>query len=351
MLKIIFTIDYEIHGNGEGLPDELMIRPTYNNLLLFDKFGAKLTIMADMGEILRYQKYKVETGRDDFGYEKIIKQLQEAVQSGHDVQLHLHPHFFSAFYKEGKWNFSKSNYNLADATYEELFSMINTSKSNLEKELKKVKSNYECNVFRAGGWEMQPSKNIINALLDNGFIIDTSVFKNGTRNGMYKFDYTSAHHHIIPWCVDENDICNYSPDGRLLEIPISTNQKLIFSFISLNRFYRVAKQKKNIHPQNRNGHKNYFEKIKFVFKKHPLKMDSNQCSGKQLIDELKKVYQEFGNLKYDLPIVLIGHSKSFTGYSEESLRPFLSFIKNNPDKYRFALFSDLDLDGLRKIWL
>jgi hypothetical protein len=347
MFNIIFTTDYEIHGNGEGLPESLMIEPTYRNLSLFDQYGAKLTIMADMGEIICYQKHKLEAGQDDFGYDKIIEQLQKAVQTGHDVQLHMHPHFFSAFYDKDRWNFSKSTYNLENATYEELASMVKLCKTNIEMELKKVKSDYKCNVFRAGGWEMHPSKNIVRALVDNGFIIDTSVFKNGKRNGMYKFDYSSAHHNLIPWSADENDVCKPSHEGNLLEIPIATSQKYIYSFISLNRFYRVAKQKKNIHPKNRNGKISYSSKIRSLFQKHPLKMDYNQCSGKQLINELRALYKKFGNFKYDLPVVLIGHSKSFTKYNEENLKPFLKYIQSNPEKFRFALFSDLNLDKLR----
>ena len=54
MLNVIFTIDYEIHGNGEGSPHELMVEPTRRLLDLFEKYGAKLTIMADVAEILKF---------------------------------------------------------------------------------------------------------------------------------------------------------------------------------------------------------------------------------------------------------------------------------------------------------
>ena len=57
MLQVIFTLDYEIHGNGEGCPRELMVEPTRRMLELFDQFGAKLTIMADIGEILKFKQY------------------------------------------------------------------------------------------------------------------------------------------------------------------------------------------------------------------------------------------------------------------------------------------------------
>ena len=51
MIQIIFSSDYEIHGNGTGSPYKLMIEPTYRNLDLFDEHGAKLTIIAEVVEI------------------------------------------------------------------------------------------------------------------------------------------------------------------------------------------------------------------------------------------------------------------------------------------------------------
>jgi hypothetical protein len=96
MLKVLFTLDYEIHGNGEGSPRKLMIEPTGRLLRLFDQYGAKLTIMAEIAEILRFKEYAEEQKRDDWNYGGIVSQLQQAVTSGHDVQLHIHSSYFGA---------------------------------------------------------------------------------------------------------------------------------------------------------------------------------------------------------------------------------------------------------------
>ena len=56
MLRIIFTLDYEIHGNGDGSPLALMVEPTNRLFNLFDEYGAKLTIMADVAEILKFKE-------------------------------------------------------------------------------------------------------------------------------------------------------------------------------------------------------------------------------------------------------------------------------------------------------
>ncbi len=64
-----FTFDYEIHGNGDGCPYELMVEPPSRMMELFERYGAKLTIMADVAEILKFREYRDQFGRDDYHYE------------------------------------------------------------------------------------------------------------------------------------------------------------------------------------------------------------------------------------------------------------------------------------------
>ena len=83
MLKTIFTLDYEIHGNGDGSPVALMVEPSRRLLDMFDSFEAKVTIMAEVGEILRFKRHAIETGSDDFhggGMEPAFR--RRAVQGG-----------------------------------------------------------------------------------------------------------------------------------------------------------------------------------------------------------------------------------------------------------------------------
>ena len=47
----------------------------------------------------------------------------------------------------------------------------------------------------------------------------------------------------------------------------------------------------------------------------------------------------------DLPIVLIGHSKSFIRHNEKSFDSLLKFVSNNKLKYHFSLFNELDLES------
>ena len=103
MLKVIFTLDYEIHGNGDGCPYELMVEPTERLMKLLEEYGAKLTIMADVAEILKFREYRDQTGEDKFHYEAIAGQLKDAIRQRHDAQLHLHASYFNAKYRNRRW--------------------------------------------------------------------------------------------------------------------------------------------------------------------------------------------------------------------------------------------------------
>ena len=51
---------------------------------------------------------------------------------------------------------------------------------------------------------------------------------------------------------------------------------------------------------------------------------------------------------YDsLPFVLIGHSKTFTAHNERSLRPFLEFVAERPDRFSFGTFADFEAERYR----
>jgi len=359
MFKIIFTSDYEIHGNGEGSPSKLMVEPTSRMLKLFDEYGAKLTILADIAEILKFKEYKEQTGRDKFFYDQILQQLIHAIKTDHDVQLHIHSSYFKSVYDKGSWKQNYSEYDLTRLEEKRLNEIIKLGKSYLESILKPVNTDYECYVFRAANWSMQPSKDIVNALINNGISIDTSVFKFGKRDELVKFDYSAANSDLIPWPASSDDICQYDPTGKLFEIPIYCEKKSIWTFITLNRIYRVLvglmhrlgkneiqsrKQEiKNISPKF-NKKQILINKINLFFKKNAWKMDFNQCTGKQLIKGLLNAEKQYGQFTYNLPFVLIGHSKIFTRSNEKSLRSFLEFIVDNNDRFSFGTFKDINLE-------
>jgi hypothetical protein len=342
MLNVIFTLDYEIHGNGEGDPYQLMVEPTSRLLDLFDQYGAKLTIMADVAEILKFGEYRDRFGRDDYHYQAIISQLQDAIVRGHDVQLHLHCSYFNAQFENGSWKQDWSEYNFAGLSEERINQVLQIGKSFLEDQLRPVDPAYRCYAFRAANWSVNPSRNVVRGLINNGFRIDTSVFKFGRRSGLVSFDYSHAPSNVGPWLADEDDICRENKSGKLLEVPIYSERRWLGAFVSLNRLNRVVSSRAHRLQQNgtgANGSKPASRLGKFLmpFRRHAWKADFNQCTGRQLSRALTRAsVRHLGRNQATLPFVLIGHSKLFSRANEHDLDIFLRQVKQSPDSWKFG---------------
>jgi len=59
-LQLIFTLDYEIFGDGSGSVNREQIIPTNQLLDIFDQYGAKLTLFFEYGQFLGYKKVSTE---------------------------------------------------------------------------------------------------------------------------------------------------------------------------------------------------------------------------------------------------------------------------------------------------
>ena len=354
MLRIIFTSDYEIHGNGDGSPQELMVESTRRNLECFREFGAKLTIMADVAEIERFRRFADETGEDRFGSRAICDQLRSAVTAGHDVQLHVHPSYYEAEWRDGRWMQDYDHYDLTRLGPQRLVAVIDRGKRFLEDLLRPVKSGYRCTVFRAANWSLQPSGDLVRALIDNGILIDTSVFKYGRRTDLVQFDYTEAWSPVIPWPVSAADVCARDPRGRLFECPIYSEARFLPAFASLGRISRVVASRRHRLGAGASRpcavRRSWWDRLWRVWRRHAWKLDYNQCSGRQLIRGLERAAANVPAAACDIPVVLIGHSKLYDDRNSRSLRPFLKYVANRADRFSFATFGAVDLDAVRRAY-
>lgn len=360
-LQLVFSLDYEIHGNGEGDPRVLMVARTERLLDILEEYGAKLTIMADTVEILKFREYRDASGRDAYGYTAIENQLNATIARGHDVQLHLHPAYARAHADGGPWVLDYGEYDMACLPYERMFALVKEGKDYLEGLLRLVKPDYRCIAFRAANWSMSPSSDIVGALLANGIRIDTSVFKYGSRKGLVRFDYSTAESEAVPWPVDASDVCRRDDNGQLFEFPIYCERLPIWSFLSVNRINNAIQNR--IHalppepattaaaagPAAGDGVRPTLRSrlARLLFDEHARKLDFNQCSGRQMAATLRRADERHARRMNDVPVVLIGHSKLFHRQNEGHLRTFLEYVASRPDAYGFSTFGAFDPDAFR----
>jgi hypothetical protein len=364
MLRIILTHDYEIHGNGEGDPHALMIEPTDRLLRLCETYGAKLTIMADVAEILKFKEYKETKGRDDYAYDAIVAQLRRAITNGHDVQLHLHSSYFNARHANGGWSQDWSEYDFAALPYERLHWMIGTGKQWLEALLIPVDPTYRCVAFRAPNWAVSPSKNVVRALVDHKITIDTSIFQYGRRKGLVNFDYSQAYSALVPWRVHAEDMCRRDDTSSLWEFPIYSEQRWIGAFLTSHRLLRACMSLRHkVHQGGRRSHavrpqaaptrEGWWARVAPdtqgegwwapLWQRHAWKADFNQCGSNQLIHALHRASRRYDPRQDKLlPFILIGHPKLFTKRNERNLAGFLAHGAQHPEQFGFDTLIDIN---------
>ena len=56
MIKLIFTLDYEIFGNGEGSLKELVYEPTQNLINLFNEYNYNFVNFVEAAELIKIKE-------------------------------------------------------------------------------------------------------------------------------------------------------------------------------------------------------------------------------------------------------------------------------------------------------
>ena len=337
--KLYFTLDYEIHGNGDGNPIDLMVEPTYRLMDMLEQYNQRLTIMADVAEILCFKRYWQQTGKDDFHVQEVEQQLCDAIRRGHDVQLHVHSSYFKAAWNGDHFDQCIEEYNMAALPCERVRDMVGQCVDYLETLLKPIKSDYKVWLYRAANWSMMPTPTLYQVLVEHGITHDTSVYKGGCQGGNVCYDYRHAYDNLLTYRASSEDINLQDPAGDLWEMPIYTEMRPFWDFISPIRIFRMVRAKFHKHkhqsqPQSATD-KNDNRKLSLrsFFVNSPLKMDFNQVNGKGLIRMMKNIMRRAKREQIkNLDIVLIGHSKTFVPYNEKTLRPFLQWLEQHPSR-------------------
>jgi len=337
-IKIITSLDYEIFGNGSGDVHHCLIQPTERILSVADQFKVPITLMVDINE---YTAFKTEEGKGTLpsGYRPaqwIEQQLISSIQQNHDVQLHTHPQWLNYSYdpQEHRWNVDLNLWRTSSLKYEKLVEILQEGKDLLEKLLKPIKQNYQCIAFRAGAWAIQPEQNILKALQQAGFKIETTVAPDCCYDGQLTC-YDFRNHPNKPFWFAKDDLKRPEENG-LIEYPIYTKK---YNLIE-NIYFKLMRRIIGISTTPENCSATFAEKPK---KSHlsdlfsdTVMLDFCSMSATEmlyLINSAKKKYRNYTTV----PIVMIGHSKIFN--SPDNLSTF--FKKALERNYQFVTFNDL----------
>lgn len=318
MIECLFTIDYEIYGNGEGTLGNLVLEPARQLKTIFDKVDAKLVFFVEAAEL-----EKIEEAQSDPAIYDVKSQIKDLYTEGHEIALHLHPQWYKGYYNDGKWELDYSEYNLCVLPEKRITEIIDRSINFLRSALHDY--DYTPLSFRAGNWLFQPTQTTAKILFSRGIKIDSSVFKGGLQY-YYKLDYRRAIGNGFFWKFNTNVNTPY-PQGILLEIPIHTKMVPFWKLITSKR---VGLQRKSAAGNQTMKQKLYriFDRVRL---RQPLKLDFCRMSITELVAMMEEIIEE-DQLSPDTlkPVVLIGHTKDLIDL--ETVEIFLKYLEEQKIK-------------------
>ena len=322
---LILTVDYEVFGNGSGCLDACVLQPAERMMVVAERFGAPLTFFAETLEFIAMSAQMQDR--------RAQRQLCDALARGHDVQLHLHPQWHGARLDEqGRWQLDMDRWRIGDLSRAEAYSLIRLGKRWLEDEVAAHAPGYCCLAFRAGGWCIQPSHHVVQALQAEGFTLDSTVVPGQWRAGAGEWSDFRAAPDLPFWRAD-GDVCQPAAQG-LWEVPIAVGRIGKWRHLASIR----ASRKLSTHglapgcagsylgPEGSAWH-HWWSKAVRLRQLGSVMLDFSTMSAEVLIAITKQWASGHESGKGEIPVVAIAHTKNFTQASADHLAAYLAWAQ------------------------
>lgn len=312
MTSCVFTLDYEIYGNGSGSLRELVLEPTQRLAEIFAEYGAPFVVFTEAVEFSR-----IEQAQSDPDSSAVRKQLRDLRAAGHEIALHLHPWWANAQFEGGRWHMDWSERNLGILDAGRIECIVSDAIGYLREALRDPK--FLPFAFRSGLWAMQPSHAIADVLSRHGICVDSSVFAGGRIESL-GLDYRRAPRKCSHWRFSR-DVAIPDSEGALSEVPIYTQMVPFWQMLGSKR---LKLQKKAQAP----GYGTLLPRSwkDFARLRYPRKLDFCRMTFDEMRDSMQSVLKQAQSRPDELTtVVAIGHSKDFTdpGATER----FLAYLR------------------------
>jgi len=312
MIECIFTIDYEIYGNGEGSLKDLIYEPAERLMAIFHKWNARFVAFVEVAEL-----EMIEAEGENQTIDLIKRQIRYFHDEGFELGLHLHPQWYNAKLENGRWFLDYGEYNLCTLSRERIVQIVDRSLAYFRNVL--GKSNFTPRSFRAGNWLFQPTETASSVLAEKGIKIDSSLFKGGMQH-YHGLDYRPALKNGYCWRF-QNDINTPDPTGTLLEIPIYTVMVPTWNMLTAKRIGLARKSFSTY-----NSSRQRMTRLRDILRlSYPLKLDFCRLTIDKLTSMMDGIIREDHDDPTSFrPVVAIGHTKDLVDFT--TVEAFLSYL-------------------------
>jgi len=315
MIEFIFSVDYEIYGNGEGSLRRLVYEPAERLKAVFNKWNARFVNFVEVAEL-----EKIEAYGTDQDINIIKSQIRYFYDEGFELGLHIHPWWYNASYRNGRWHIDYNEYNLCALPKSRIIHIVDRSIAYFRKVL--GVANFTPISFRAGHLLFQPTRVLSSALAARGIKVDSSVYKGGLWH-QHRLDYRQTLSNGYYWRFT-HDVNKPDPKGILLELPIYTQMVPIWKMFTSKR---LTMQQNRLSAAQ--AGKKMFNRFKDLLRFwYPRKFDLGQITMDELVLMVDNIVREDQrDPTVFRPVVVIIHTKDLIDAGiVESL---LSFLKIN----------------------
>jgi len=322
--------------------ESALFDPTRKVMELADKLGVKVTLFTDILCASRFKEW-------DFTnfYTPYKNQIVTALKNGHDVQLHIHPHWLTTTYDNGKY-FPSTDFGLSDFVENEPFKgvggIIQQSVEELSRLCISANPLYKCIAYRAGGFNIAPAtKQIMTALYANGIRYDSSM----ARGYYFKSGISEVDFRKLPdkpnWVIDPDNYHAAASDSKgILEIPIATIHKTPFEIPTMFKLAKYAKREPLNHGTmiHEGNHSDIAAKIKMLLSVRFLSFDNYTVTLDYLLRIVRYNIRRYKSSE-TIMMSILSHPKSMGSYSFELMEGFIKEIHMRYPDAEFLTFSKL----------
>lgn len=313
MIELIFTLDYEIYGNGSGSLKELVYEPAEELREIFTKRNLRFVNFVEVAEL-----EKIDANRTDPAIDLVKAQVRDLHQNGFETALHLHPQWCRARYADGRWSLDYSEYNLCTLPRPRIRQIVEDSL----KYLRRLVGDPEFTPlsFRAGNWLFQPTQVAASVLAEHGIRLDSSVFKGGVQHD-HCLDYRAARRNGDSWPFS-SDVNRSDASGEWMEVPIQTEMVPLWRMHSSKRMSLG-----NAFGGGTRGTRQKLNRLRdFMRLRYPQKLDFCRMTLSELTSMMERIIQkDAADPASYRPIVAIGHTKDLS--DPQTADDFLGFLE------------------------
>lgn len=215
---LLLSQDYELFFQASGTIEKCLFEPCDALLKFAGVHGVKFTFFVDAGMLVAMQRYAASEPGLARMLSKVQRHIESLAAAGHEIALHVHPHWEDTRWINDRWEFSGTRYQLKDFQGDDVLRIFREYSGCLAKLSGQSPSSY-----RAGGFCVEPFAVLAPALTEIGIVIDSSVVPGATLHDSDKgFDFGGAANR--DWWRFDSSPAVATEDGRFLEIPITPQQ-------------------------------------------------------------------------------------------------------------------------------